>query len=48
MDTYPVPAVCFNCKSEETVEIPKGTLIADYLPQQACSTCGVVGKLAQS
>jgi len=39
--TYEVKAMCNNCRGIDTVKIPKGRTIKDYLKDYAkCPTCG--------
>lgn len=41
MNTYNISVTCSNCSSQNTLEIPKGTTVQEYLAAGAlCTNCG--------
>ena len=43
-ETYPVEVFCKNCGTPRMLQIPKGTLVQDYMEHQmqelVCDNCG--------
>lgn len=39
-DIYFEKRTCQNCKVENNMPIPKGTLIKDYMKEKKCKNCG--------
>lgn len=41
METYKTKVVCSNCKEPQEINVPKGTLVLEYLRKKAiiCNNC---------